>query len=426
MSRLNHSESILDYPGPVALDPRIHNHAPAGPASDAGLERIRLMKFVTLFAIGGTERQVINIGKGLDPGRFDLRFACLHRFGELLAECDAQSWSIEEYDISRLYGYTTLKKQMEFARSLRRQGIQILHTYSFYPNVFAIPAARLAGVPVIIGSVRDLGDIWTPWQHTIQKLCLSLADHVIINAEAIKKDLLRRGYRAERLTVIPNGIDSERFRVPRSGESVRRELGIPLRAPVVGVLSRLMKTKGLEYFIQAAALIAARVPDVRFLIVGDTKVKQEYREELKRLTIKLGLQNRVVFAGFRLDVPELLAALSISVLPSLGEGLSNSLLESMAAGLPVVATRVGGNPEIVEDGVNGLLVEPADAEALARAICQLLENRTLAKNLGQAGRRLVFTRYSIEQAVATTERLYHSLLLHARSRRSWQGRGARS
>ena len=425
MSRLSHSKFVSGSSA-IALDPGIQPHAPAGPASDVGLDRIRLMKFVTVFAIGGTERQVINIGKGLDPGRFDIHFACLHRWGELLAECDEQSWAIEEYRISRLYGYATLKKQIEFARSLRRQGIQILHTYSFYPNVFAIPAARLAGVPVIIGSVRDIGDIWTPWQHMAQKFCLRLADHVVMNAEAIKNDLLKRGYPAERLTVIPNGIDCERFRVPRTGESVRQELGIPMEAPVVGVLSRLTKIKGHEYFLQAAALIAARVPDVRFLIVGDTKEKEEYREELKRLVLKLGIEDRVVFTGFRLDVPELLAALSVSVLPSLGlEGLSNALLESMAAGLPVVATRVGGTPEIVEDGVNGLLVAPADAEGLARAIRRLLGNKMLARSLGQAGRRMVLTRYSLEKSVATTERLYRDLLLRARSRRSCPSRGTR-
>jgi L-malate glycosyltransferase len=178
-----------------------------------------------------------------------------------------------------------------------------------------------------------------------------------------------------------------------------------------------MRIKGLEYFIQAAALIVARVPHVRFLIMGDTNINQDYREELQRLVIRLGMQERVVFTGFRLDVPELLAMLSVSVLPSLGsEGLSNALLESMAAGLPVVATRVGGSPEIVEDGVNGLLVPPADAEALAGAICRLLDDRTLANNLGQAGRRLVLSRYSLAQAVATTERLYRSLL-HSRLRR---------
>jgi L-malate glycosyltransferase len=397
---------------PVSTDRAANGHPrPVEPISDAGLERIRLMKFVTLFAIGGTERQVVNIGKGLDPGRFDLRFACLQRVGEFLAECDARSWSITEYQIRRLYGYTTLKKQMEFGRSLRRLGTQILHTYGFYPNVFAIPAARIAGVPVIIGSVRDTGDTWTPWQLRTQILCLSLADHVVVNAEAIKKDLVRRGYSANRVTVIPNGIDFERFLVPHTGESLRRELNIPPESPVIGVLSRLTRIKGLEYFLQAAALIAARIPQVRFLLVGDTNVHLEYREELKRLVVELGLQDRVIFTGFRLDVPELLAVLSVSVLPSLGsEGLSNALLESMAAAIPVVATRVGGSPEIVEDGVSGLLVPPADAEALAVAICRLLKDRALAEKCGQAGRRLVLSRYSLDQAVATTERLYRDLL----------------
>jgi L-malate glycosyltransferase len=402
-----------------SAQPVIHDQPlPVEPYPDAGLGRIKLMKFVTLFAIGGTERQVVTIGKGLDPRRFDLQFACLHRVGEFLAECDARSWSIAEYKVRSLYGYGTLKKQMEFGRNLRRQGIQILHTYGFYPNVFAIPTARFAGVPVIIGSVRDIGDIWTPWQHKVQKVCLRMADHTIVNAEAIKKDLLQRGYRADRVTVIPNGIDFEPFLVPHTGETVRRELNIPADAPVVGVLARLTKIKGHEYFLQAAALVAARVPNVRFLIVGDTNIHQEYREELKRLAARLGIQDRVVFTGFRLDVPELLAALSVSVLSSLGlEGLSNSLLESMAAGLPVVATRVGGSPEIVEDGVSGLLVPPADAEAMASAICRLLEDKTLAMNLGQAGRRLILSRYSLDRAVATTERLYRDLLRHTRSRR---------
>jgi len=418
MSSIIETESFPPSLSPVSSKPSANGQTRhVETSSGGGLERIRLMKFVTIFAIGGTERQVVNIGKGLDPGRFDLQFSCLHRVGELLAECHAQAWTITEYKIRRLYGYTTLKKQIEFARSMRRQRIQILHTYSFYPNVFAIPAARLAGVPVIIGSVRDIGDIWTPWQHEVQKVCLRMADHIIMNAEAIRKDLLQRGYSPDHLTVIPNGIDLARFKISHTGEIVRRELNIPPGAPVVGVLSRLMRIKGHEYFLRAAALIAARVPQVRFLIVGDTKIHHDYRDGLKRLAVTLGLQDRVIFTGFRLDVPELLAALSVSVLPSLGlEGLSNSLLESLAAGLPVVATRVGGTPEIIEDGVNGLLVPPADPEALAGAICRLLNDRGLARMLGQAGRQRVRSRYSLEQAVNTTERLYYDLLQRSRRR----------
>jgi L-malate glycosyltransferase len=418
MSSIIETDSFPPSLSPASSEPSANGQTRHVETSlDGGLERIRLMKFVTIFAIGGTERQVVNIGKGLDPVRFDLQFGCLHRVGELLAECDAQGWTITEYKIRRLYGYATFKKQMEFARSMRRQRIQILHTYSFYPNVFAIPAARLAGVPVIIGSVRDIGDIWTPWQHEVQKVCLRMADHIIMNAEAIRKDLLQRGYSPDHLTVIPNGIDLERFKIFHTGEIVRRELNIPPGVPVVGVLSRLMRIKGHDYFLRAAALIAARVPQVRFLIVGDTKIHHDYRDELKRLAVTLGLEDRVIFTGFRLDIPELLAALSVSVLPSLGlEGLSNSLLESLAAGLPVVATRVGGNPEIIEDGVNGLLVPPADAEALAGAICRLLNDQGLARMLGQAGRQRVMSRYSLEQAVNTTERLYCNLLQRTSSR----------
>lgn len=408
-------------PAPVTVSPSIMlapGHTHQRPASVGSADRIRVMKFVAIFAIGGTERQVVNIGKGLDKSRFDLRFATLNKVGELLAECEAQSWTIDEYKIRRLYGLATMKKQIAFGKALRQARTQILHAYGIYPNVFAIPAARLAGVPVTIGSVRDIGDTYTFWQHQVQKHCLRLADHIVVNAEAIKRDLLQRGYDAERLSVIPNGIDCEHFRLPGNGEAVRREWSIPPDAPVVGVLARLLRIKGQDVFLRAAALIASTNPQVRFVIVGDNNIDQQYKEELKELTRRLGLEDRVIFTGFRTDVPDLLAALSVVVSPSLGlEGLSNSLLESMAAGVPVVATRVGGTPEIVEDGVSGLLVPPGDPEALAAALSRLLQDRITAKRLGQSARRQVFSRYSLEQAVASTERLYHDLLLRARHKR---------
>jgi L-malate glycosyltransferase len=414
MSRTTEPASLSVSPSTV-----FESAEPASrPSAEWAGDRIRVMKFVSIFAIGGTERQVVNIGKGLDRSRFDLRFATLNKVGELLAEPEAQTWSIDEYKVRRLYGLATMKQQIAFARSLRKEKTHVVHTYGFYPNVFAVPAARLAGVPVIIGSIRDIGDTWTYWQHKVQKHCLRLADHIVVNAEAIKRDLLQRGYDAAHLTVIPNGIDCERFRVPGNGEKVRREWNIPPGVPVVGVLARLLRIKGQDVFLRAAALMAAKKPEVRFVIVGGNNVDREYEDELKRLTAQLGLEGRVVFTGFRTDVPDLLAALSVVVSPSLGlEGLSNSLLESMAAGLPVVATRVGGTPEIVEDGVTGLLVTPGDAEALAGAISKLLVDTTTAKRLGQSARRRVFTRYSLERAVASTERLYGELLVQAKAKR---------
>jgi len=187
---------------------------------------------------------------------------------------------------------------------------------------------------------------------------------------------------------------------------------------VVAVVSRLNPQKGIEQFIDAAALIGARFPQAHFLVVGDQhKIpgasNSGYRATLEERALRLGLGKRLVFAGFRLDVPQILAQVSVAVLPSLTEALSNSLLESMAAGAPVVATEVGGNPEVVEDGVTGLLVPPQDPEALARAVCRLLEWPQEAERLGRAGRRLIHERFSVAQMVHATEQLYLGLLAQA-------------
>jgi glycosyltransferase involved in cell wall biosynthesis len=167
--------------------------------------------------------------------------------------------------------------------------------------------------------------------------------------------------------------------------------------------------KGVEYFLDAAALLAPRFPEVRFLIVGDGAG----RNELEAHAGRLGLAERVTFTGFRTDVPDLLPEAAISVLPSLSEGLSNSLLESMAAGVPVVAARVGGNPEIVEHDVSGLLVPVRDSAALAGAISTLLEDPQLAARLGEAGRRRVAELFSMERSLSEVEGLYERLVGNA-------------
>lgn len=388
----------------------------AQPSVCAHPGRIRLLKFLTCFAVGGTEQQVVNLGKALDPSLFELRLACLWRWGDLLKEVEANRIPVLEYKIKSLFYPGTFKEQCKFAGHLRRHRIQILHTYSFYPNVFAIPAARLAGVPVTVASIRDTGELWTPLQRRAQKIMCRLANRVVVNSEAIKQRLIAEGYPPQQITVIPNGIACSRFQRNGRGAIMRRELGLSLHAPLVVVLSRLTRTKGLEYFLEAAALVAGHRPEARFLIVGDVPPGQEvaYRDELERSTLRLGLTQRVIFTGFRLDVPELLAEASVSVLPSLSEGLSNVLLESMAAGVPVVATRVGGNSEAVEDGVTGLLVPSRDPSALAQAICRFLEDPRLASRFGQAGRERVVERFSLERMVQATERLYQQLLSEAR------------
>jgi glycosyltransferase involved in cell wall biosynthesis len=379
------------------------------PMPVAGKEPIRLLKFLAWIAIGGSERQVLNIRHGIDASRFDLHLGCFGCFDEQIA-VDLSGTPLEIYKIKKLYGIRTVKECLRLASYLRHNRIDIVHAYNFYGNVFALPAARLAKVPVVLASIRDTGEYWTTRQRAVNKIVCRLADRIIVNAEAIKRGLVLEGYRPERITVIPNGIICPPLKNSHE-RALHQEFGLSPDDVLIGVVSRIARLKGLEYFLAAAPDVIARIPQAKFLIIGDNSFNPQYREELKEQVVRLGLQNRVIFTGFRLDVPKILSSLAVSVLPSIsGEGLSNSLLESMAAAVPVVATNVGGNPEVVVDGVTGLLVPSKDPAALAQAICRVLLTPGLRQTFGQAGRRRVLEQFSNERMIRTVERLYGELL----------------
>lgn len=369
-------------------------------------QKIKLLQMLTNFHIGGTERQVANLALGIDSSHFDLHLACLRNSGELLTELETLRVPREEFRIGPLYSPKTFWQGIRLARYVRRNLIQIVHSYGFYPNVFTVPVARMAGASIVVASIRDTGDILSPIQRRVQKMVCKLADCVLVNAEAIRESLIQQGYDPCNIVVIRNGITVSRFERKQRGAILRQELGLPAAARLVGVFSRLNRMKGVEYFLEAAKVLAERLPDVCFLVVGDGGIRPELEERAARL----GLGGRIVFTGFRSDIPDLLSEAAVSVLPSLSEGISNTLLESMASGVPVVATRVGGNPEVVEDGVSGLLVPPRDSAALAAAIGRILEDEQLASALGQAGMRRVSELFSIESSVHQTEHLYERLV----------------
>jgi glycosyltransferase involved in cell wall biosynthesis len=382
----------------------------------AAMARIPLLTFVTNFLIGGTERQVVNLIQNYDRARFDVHLACFRLRGPLLREIDRSTVALADYTITTLASPWTLWQQWRLARYVRAQGIRIVHSFGFYANVFAIPAARLGGAEVVVASIRDTGDHLSWLQKAMQKWACRAADHVLVNALAVRTVLVGQGYEAGRISVIPNGIDVSRFKDHGGAESLRVELGLPPTSPIVAAFLRLNRLKGVEYFLEAAALLVKRFDEARFLIVGDS-VSEAYRDELEDYADRLGLGDRVVFAGFRSDVPALLSEVCVSVLPSLSEGLSNVLLEAMAAGVPVVATSVGGTPEVVEDGVTGLLVPPRDASALAQAIGSLLADPDRGRSIGHAGRLRVAEQFSLEATVRKTEDLYERLLRGVRERR---------
>jgi glycosyltransferase involved in cell wall biosynthesis len=368
--------------------------------------KIKLLQMLTNFHIGGTERQVANLARGIDSSHFDLHLACLRHSGELLVELESLRVPRSEFRIGSLYSPKTIWQGIRLAHYVRTNLIQIVHSFGFYPNIFTVPIARLAGASIVVASIRETGDLLTPMQRRVQKVVCRLADCVLVNAEAIRENLLEQGYDPSNIVVIRNGIQ---FAVRAGGDrgaALRRELGLPPSARLIMVVSRLNRMKGVQYFVDAAAVLAARFPDVCFLIAGDGGSKKELEEQACRL----GLGQRIVFTGFRSDVPDLLSEAAISVLPTLSEGISNTLLESMAAGIPVIATRVGGNPEVVEDGVSGLLVPARDSAALAAAAARLLEDEDLASRLGQAGIGRVSELFSIEGSVHQTEHLYQRLV----------------
>ncbi|HEY3488443.1 MAG TPA: glycosyltransferase [Gammaproteobacteria bacterium] len=384
--------------------------------------QIRLLKFLVLFGFGGTERQVVNLVRMLDRSRFSTQFGCLKRSGHFLKDIEQQQIPINEYRIRSLYMPGTLRQQLRLAQDMRRDRVQIFHSYNFYANVFAVPAARLAGVPVVIASIRDTGLGITPAKMHLHRLVCRFADCILVNAEAIRQWLIASGYQEEKIEVIRNGLDLARFSRIGDGKALRQEFGLPQNAPLVVVLARLVPSKGIEVFLEAAAEVSRRCPEARFLIVGDLYVsvrgqreaepEMEYSGRLKQQAERLGLGGRIIFTGYRSDIPELLSQASVSVLPSLsGEGLPNAVMESMAVGVPVVATRVGGIPEIVgENGVAGLLVPPRDPGALTEAICAILENKELAQRLGAEAKRRITQHFSLERMVRATEELYLRLL----------------
>jgi L-malate glycosyltransferase len=367
--------------------------------------RIKVLTMVTSFHIGGTERQVANLVLGMDHSRFELHLACMRRMGALLKEVETLDVPHPVFPILSLYRMRTVIEALKLMRYIRKNAIQIVHTYGLYPNLFAVPAAWLSGAPVVIASIRDRGDILTPAQRWFQKLVCRFADCVLVNAEAIREALIEQGYRPSKIAIIRNGIAPSKFGMKHAASGIREQLGIPAGAPLVIALSRLNPMKGIEYFLTAASLITLKLPEVRFLVVGDGAIKGELQEYANGL----GLSNRVVFTGFRTDIPSLLAETTLSVLPSLSEGLSNTLLESMAAGVPVVATRVGGNTEIVEDGVSGYLVPLKDPGALAKAMETVLQDPALAERMGKAGQQRTAELFGMERSIREVERLYMTL-----------------
>ena len=327
----------------------------------------------------------------LDRRRFDIRVACFHREGAWLPRVEASA-PVDAFPIRGFVRPTTIAQATTFARWCRRHRIRIVQTCDLYANVFALPAAALAGVPVRVGSRRELNPDKTGAQIALQRQTYRAAHAIVANSLAAKAQLEREGVPENRVRVIPNGVSVERF-VP-----------VPDVRPVQTfvTVANLRPEKAHEILLRAAALLVPSHPRLSFVIAGDGP----RGAELRAMADRLGLADRVRFAGHVEDVPTLLAQAEAFVLPSTSEAFPNAAIEAMAAGLPVVASAVGGLLDLVDHGRTGVLVPPSDPSALAGAMASLVSDPARAARLGAAAREEVAHRYSFDRMVRSFEDLY--------------------
>jgi len=391
----------------------------------------KIIYIIGTLDVGGAEGQLVQLATHLDPQRVEPVVCCLTSSGPHHRTLDAAGIPVE---IVGFKGLRVFRHPLQVAtelsglvRFIQREQPTIVHAFLFWAYVIGAFAAKAAGVPIVIASRRSLGHFKEGVVHhlLLERLANRMTDVILANSEAVKADVIRQErVESARIRVIYNGVDPSRYAVPAE-PGLKVSLGIPAGAKTIGVVARLIDYKGHRFFLQACPEIKRRYPLATFLLIGEGPEAGS----LAALSRHLGLQETVRFLGTRSDIPQLLSLLDVVALPSLEEGFPNVVLEAMAAGKPVLATGVGGIPEVVIHEETGLLVPPGNPQALAEGILRLLTHPDEAKTLADQARAALRSRgITLSQSLATLADLYEFLatsqrespgtLLRARMRRA--------
>jgi glycosyltransferase involved in cell wall biosynthesis len=369
---------------------------------------VRKLRVLTLVdkptVTGGAERLAAVVAMKLDPARFESVLCASRQTDEPLLDRELEEAGIGVLALGRRSTLDLLAWRPLV--SLLRDGVDVVHTHMFGSNVWGTVLGRLSGVPVVVAHEHTWSFQGRPLRRFLDReLVARWADvFVAVSGEDRRKMIEVEGVDPAKIRLIPNGIPSP---ANGAGADVRTELGIEPGAPVLGVVCELRAQKALEVLFEAAALLLVEFPTLKLLVVGDGPERARLEEGARRL----GVADTVLFLGIRRDVPAVLTAVDVAVLSSDYEGSPLSVMEYMAAAKPVVSTRVGGVPELVQEDVHGLLVDPRDPEALAEAVARLLRDPALAKRLGAEGRKRQQREFSLEAMVGRIEDLYEELWL---------------
>lgn len=359
--------------------------------------RIHVIHVVLQLETGGMEKLLVEFARHADRSRFDLQFVSLTGLGRVAGELQSLGWPVEALETPPGLRPGLI---LRLAKLFHRYEPDVVHIHNTKPLIYAGPAARLAGIAHVIYTRHGQRHNATRGQDLLFRLTSRSARHLVCVSQDSARLSIKGGLPARRVHCIWNGIDVNEFCYsgPRSG------------GPVV-MVGRLSPEKNVENLIRAAAIVVRTRPETRFAIAGEGPCMAS----LCKLTADLGLAAHVCFLGDVRDVATLLGTASLFVLPSLTEGISLTLLEAMSSGLPVVATRVGGNAEVVVEGETGLLVPSADPQALAEAILKLAGDDSKCRAMGLAGRSRIERYFDVRSMVRRYESLYAESALRCES-----------
>jgi len=349
--------------------------------------------------LGGTERQLTEMAKALDRSRFEPHVGSFHSAGLRANDLTAAGVPIAEFPIRSFASLSAFTAARALGRYLNRHHIQLVHTFDVPMNLFAAPVSRAYGVRSLLSSQRAYRTLTPGWRTHLLRATDRIVDGIVVNCRAIERHLIEdEKVPAHRIHLCYNGIDTQLFRPQR------RDAGAPL---TIGIVCALRPEKGLHTLMAAFAEVRRRHPAIRRLIAGDGPA----RPQLEKARRELGLGESCLLEPATTNVTGYLNTIDIFVMPSLSEALSNSLMEAMACGCAAVASGVGGNPELVEEGRTGFLFRSEDAACLAQKLRVLVENETLRKNLASAGARFVHDHFSIEKSARRMAEIYEEVLL---------------
>jgi glycosyltransferase involved in cell wall biosynthesis len=359
--------------------------------------------------LGGAERNLVRTLRHLPRDRYR-PFVLTFRLNPEVEEFRALPCPVEVYPVYNLYSLDTLRYAPRLLRWIRRERIRIVHTFFETADLWAGSLAKAGSDAVLISGRRDLG-IQRNWRlNILYRLLSGMFDQVQVVSDQVGAYVIATDrVAADKVVTVPNGIELDLIPERGSGAELCRRLNVPAGRPLIATVSNIRKVKGIDVLVRTAVEVCRKLPEALFVVAGKV-LDEAYQAELERLAGELGVRENIRFVGQVEEPLRLLAQSNIFLLPSRSEGMSNALLEAMASGLPAVATSVGGNCQLIQDGQTGFLTAPEDARAAADRILELLGNPALAYSLGRAARTLVEREYSADAVVALLVRQYARLL----------------